>query len=252
MGVGRPMLLTISTSHAAKRRWFCFMEWSWAGALLALSSACTELADPAERGLVGLSPEPEGVALAVDGGVIQRPEDEPGDDGSGAALDASRAEDSSRPSRIPDAGHPNFGDAAASSGADADSSTPDPFAPCPSGLRFENSCYRASLVALSWSDARDDCLAGGGDLVSIDSVGEDAFVAALLGTSLWLGATDRALEGTFQWTDGRAVTFANWGTNQPDSFPGQNCVEKRAEPGAPWYDQSCDNLDFYVCERPLP
>jgi hypothetical protein len=219
---------------------------------LAWTSACTQLSDPAERGQELL---PEDSVPARDDDRIRQPDDRmPSDDGlddgSHTELDAGPGADSGRPSRLIDAGSADA-DAGTSASDDADSSPPDVGPQCPSGLRFEDSCYRPSLVALSWEDARDDCLAGGADLVAIDSAGEDAFVATLQGTSTWLGASDSELEGTFRWSDGRALSFANWGINQPDSFPDQNCVEKRAEPGSPWYDQLCNNLDFYVCERPL-
>lgn len=255
------MSLTISRNRAATRCSFCFNEASSAHALIALAitliSACTELADPAERGR-RLSPETGGDASTRDGeGDGQRapdaallPTDEDLDDNPSADRDAGPATDAARPAPFTDGGT-NISDAGKDSSDDATVSPPGSSAPCPGGLRFGNSCYRPSLVALSWQDARDDCLAGGGDLVAIDSEGENAFVAGLHATSSWLGANDLQLEGTFRWTDGRALSFVNWGVNQPDAFPGQNCVEKRAEPGSPWYDQSCANLNFYVCERPL-
>lgn len=261
--VGRPVLATISRNRVATRCSYCFTKGSCARALgalgLALSSACTQLADPAERGGLELHPDGDGSLTVRDGG-----SEAPGDlsagndgyDGDRADRDAGRGPDSPRPSLLMDASTP---DATATSNdaadddstGDVDSSTPGSAAPCPTGLSFGGSCYRPSRVALSWDDARDDCLAGGGHLVTIDSSEEDDFVAALIGVSVWIGASDRALEGTFVWTDGSALTFDNWGVNQPDAFPAQNCIEKRAEPTAPWYDQTCTNLEFYVCERPL-
>jgi lectin-like protein len=215
---------------------------------LVLACACTELASPAERGLELAPSADEPVESAGDGstdvllndaarGNEARPVEAYGDAGADSATPAP------------------ISDTDASVARDAGGDAGDPPAPfetsCPSGLRFGQSCYRPSQVPLSWDDARTDCLAGGADLVSLDSVGEDAFVGALLDASIWLGATDRAQENDFTWTDGRALSFSSWGPGQPDSFPGQNCVEKREEPGEAWYDQSCDNLDFYVCERPL-
>jgi hypothetical protein len=254
MRVGRPVFVTISRKRAATSCSLCFTQWSWARTVtalgLALTSACTRLSDPAERGQE-LSPEQP----VRDDDRIRPPEDRTPsddglDDGSHRELDAGPGADSGRPARLSDAG---AAEAGADTGAsdDAGSRPPGAGAQCPGGLGFEDSCYRPSLVALSWEDARDDCLAGGEDLVAIDGAGEVAFVATLQGNSTWLGASDGELEGTFRWTDGRALSFANWGINQPDAFPDQNCVEQRAEPGSPWFDQLCANLNFYVCERPL-
>jgi hypothetical protein len=223
---------------------------------LALSSACTQLADPAERGGLELYPDGDGSRALRDAGRESSPGELSGrndgsDDGDRGDRDAGRDQDSLRPSVLADASAPDAVTAGNDDAADADASRPGSVAPCPAGLSLGNSCYRPSQIALSWDDARDDCLAGGGDLVAIDSSEENDFVATLIGVSIWIGASDRALEGAFVWTDGRALGFTSWAANQPDAFPGQNCVEKRGEPGAAWYDQTCENLEFYVCERPL-
>jgi lectin-like protein len=261
MGVGRRVLVTIAKGRTMGSCSLCFTQKSWVRSLsslgLTLIAACTQLADPAERGEITLPVEGDESMTVRDGGVAPLPDEPSGgdeglDEGSKAQLDAGKGVDRTPPSQLADAGPSETEDAAATvSPEDAGSSPADPGAPCPDGLSFEDSCYRPSRVPLSWEDARDDCLAGGGDLVSIDSVGEDAFIATLLGVTSWLGASDRELEGTFRWTDGRELAFTGWGPGQPDAFPGQNCVERRAEPGAPWFDVSCENLDFYVCERPL-
>lgn len=87
--------------------------------------------------------------------------------------------------------------------------------------------------------------------MKIDSAEEDGFVASLSALSLWIGASDVAVDGSFVWSDGSAIVFSNWGGAQPDAFPGPDCVEKRQEPGEPWYDQPCGNARLYVCEEPL-
>jgi hypothetical protein len=73
-----------------------------------------------------------------------------------------------------------------------------------------------------------------GHLVTIFSPGENAFVLSLLSSvdqSIWLGATDRAVEGEWRWvtgerfwqgnasgTAGPDVFYQNWGLGQPDDF----------------------------------
>jgi lectin-like protein len=122
---------------------------------------------------------------------------------------------------------------------------------CPDGVIEAGSCYRAVAAPLAWMEARDSCVAWGGDLVSVDTPVEDAFVGGLLGVSIWLGASDIAADNVFAWANGRPLGFANWGASQPDAYPGPDCVEKREELDEPWYDQPCSSLNAYVCERPL-
>ncbi len=122
---------------------------------------------------------------------------------------------------------------------------------CLDGSLFAERCFSASSGPLTWADARANCLAWGGDLVSIESADEDAFVASLLDVSVWIGASDQTTDGAFTWADGSAVVFANWGVNQPDAFPGPDCVEKRQENGEAWYDQPCTSTNAHVCERAL-
>jgi hypothetical protein len=86
--------------------------------------------------------------------------------------------------------------------------------------------------------------------VQIDSAEEDAFVANLSGASLWIGASDTAVDGTFVWSDSSPIGFSNWAPEQPDAYAGPDCVEKRQVTGEPWYDQPCDLTKRYVCESP--
>jgi hypothetical protein len=73
-----------------------------------------------------------------------------------------------------------------------------------------------------------------GHLVTITSASENAFVLSLIATvehSVWIGATDRAVEGEWRWVTGERfwqggtagsvgpdVLYANWNPGQPDDF----------------------------------
>lgn len=84
-------------------------------------------------------------------------------------------------------------------------------------------------------------------LVKVETAGEDEILAG----NPWLGASDTAFENVFVWTDGRPLPFGNRGPNQPDRFPGQECVEKRNTVGRPWFDQPCDNERLRASARAL-
>jgi hypothetical protein len=126
-------------------------------------------------------------------------------------------------------------------------------APCTDGVTDGSNsvCYFVSTAPVVWNDARLACDAWGGTLAEIDTPEEDAFVGTLLDADMWIGASDTVTDNTYLWIDLRPVTFGNWGPGQPDRFPGADCVEKRQEPGEPWYDQPCNDLHPFVCERPL-
>jgi hypothetical protein len=112
-------------------------------------------------------------------------------------------------------------------------------------------CYRASVATATWFDAQDDCQAWGGDLVVIESQAEDTFLTARMTVDVWIGAHDRAVEGTVVWVNGQPFVFENWGTAQPDDFQGQeDCLEKRFVEEGAWNDRPCGgDPQAYFCER---
>jgi hypothetical protein len=145
-------------------------------------------------------------------------------------------------------------------GITADGGTPAaPVVPC-SGLEYAGSCYELFADLRSWDAAEALCVARDGHLASIQSTDEDAFlgvwpselgIAPLNGTGIWIGGTDSAANDDFAWSDGAPFDFTGWGQNQPDNGAGVDCIEKRNDTTARWYDQRCFDLRPYICERPL-
>lgn len=107
---------------------------------------------------------------------------------------------------------------------------------------FGGSAYEyVPVAALTWAQAEaaaEAAIYGGvhGHLVAIESGAENAFVLGLLAGvahSVWIGATDVAVEGEWRWvtgqqfwtgnasgTTGPDVLYANWGPGQPDNYEG--------------------------------
>lgn len=144
-----------------------------------------------------------------------------------------------------------------SSGAVSDAATeggPPPPPLCSGGSLGPDgeSCYFLETTIASWSVARQACEDAGRLLVQIESEQEDTFIAGLSASSLWIGASDTVVDGSFVWSDGSAIVFTNWGPAQPDAYPGPDCVEKRQEANEPWYDQPCGDAKRFVCESPAP
>lgn len=127
-------------------------------------------------------------------------------------------------------------------------------------------CYRVNTDKLTFSDARDACVASFGHLVTVTSEAEDDFVHALLDEAHWLGATDgRAndMEGVapYTWVNGDEWDYSNWedgqpnavATNCPNENGGAHCFEHCAyqDDSGGWIDRACWHTIASICEWEL-
>jgi Lectin C-type domain len=110
-------------------------------------------------------------------------------------------------------------------------------------------CYRVSANAAPWGAAQRACAFEGGNLLTITSASEDAWLAASFPITFWIGANDRAVEGRFEWDSGDLFAFSNFDAGEPNNlFRAQDCVEKVA-PSGRWHDRDCNVQNRFVCER---
>ncbi|MHA2028249.1 MAG: lectin-like protein, partial [Candidatus Kariarchaeaceae archaeon] len=105
----------------------------------------------------------------------------------------------------------------------------------------------------SWSDAKIDCEARGGYLVTITSQEENDFITNLIGSNnIWIGFTDEVTEGDWQWVTGEQVTYTNWGGGNPDDWDvGEDYAEMGSSEywlGIHWNDCPTGMGNYYVCE----
>nr|XP_020445154.1 macrophage mannose receptor 1-like [Monopterus albus] len=93
----------------------------------------------------------------------------------------------------------------------------------PEWLSFQGKCYKIVVghENKNWQDARTYCINQGGNLVSIASETEQAFLTQMLGYSedLWIGMNDVNWEMHFVWTDGKGISYTNWAKGHPVSVP---------------------------------
>ncbi|MFN9629193.1 MAG: lectin-like protein, partial [Cyanobacteriota bacterium] len=76
---------------------------------------------------------------------------------------------------------------------------------------YNNKYYTLSNAG-TWSEAQAQAVSLGGNLVAVNDAAENQFLVDTFGgsESLWLGLTDAATEGSFQWANGEAATYSNW------------------------------------------
>jgi Ca2+-binding RTX toxin-like protein len=85
--------------------------------------------------------------------------------------------------------------------------------------------YNGKLYLLSnagtWTQAQAQAVSLGGNLVTVNNEAENQFLVDTFGEEqLWIGLTDQVVEEQFKWINGEAVTYTNWGPDQPNDVGG--------------------------------
>ena len=85
-------------------------------------------------------------------------------------------------------------------------------------VRINDHLYRFYDKSMTWKDAKATCESAGGHLVTIGSAGEQsALEAALGGKNYWIGATNEATGGKWQWITGEAYSYTKWQPGEPNN-----------------------------------
>lgn len=106
---------------------------------------------------------------------------------------------------------------------------------------FGDRRYFLSDTFGSWTTAQTQAESAGGHLVTITSQAEQDFLVNAFGgvDLLWIGFTDRLVEGKFQWIDGETATYTNWAEGEANNemvFGGEDyAVMNWTQPGL-WND----------------
>ncbi|KAI6658177.1 Macrophage mannose receptor 1 [Oopsacas minuta] len=117
---------------------------------------------------------------------------------------------------------------------------------------YKGSCYRLFEVSIgvNWLDAQSSCAVWGGDLTSITTQRENNYLYTIIPNTVsncWIGLNDKSVEGTYTWSDGTTVSYANW-TNLPTTAG--DCIEIKTDGGVSWETVNCeDALNTFVCKR---
>ncbi|XP_035859909.1 galactose-specific lectin nattectin-like isoform X3 [Sander lucioperca] len=126
----------------------------------------------------------------------------------------------------------------------------------PYWTQFGSRCFAFYIQTKTWIDAETFCQTAGGNLASIHSDTEHAFLKAFIfqetGTqrTSWIGGTDAVKEGTWLWSDGSKFNYKSWNAGEPNNAGGENCLAMNWG-AANWNDWACTNQASFVCSKNL-
>ncbi len=115
--------------------------------------------------------------------------------------------------------------------------------------QYNNHHYYCSTYPANWADAQAASLSNGGYLAVLNSVNESNLLAPMLGSSAWIGLTDEASEGTWNWVNGDPVTYTNWYPGQPNNYNGNQDYGELLNTGQ-WNDQYGHEKREFIMEMP--
>ena len=130
---------------------------------------------------------------------------------------------------------------------------------CEEGWKYFNGhCYRVVTEYKMWDRASAYCEKKNSYLIEITTNAEFEFTATELVPPysrvkrFWVGATDRALEGTFVYQRSRhQIPRKYWGYMQPSNDFGNDCaLITRVYGDLSVRDESCYYSCFFICEKP--
>uniref|UniRef100_A0A8C5CCB1 Mannose receptor, C type 1b n=1 Tax=Gadus morhua TaxID=8049 RepID=A0A8C5CCB1_GADMO len=122
---------------------------------------------------------------------------------------------------------------------------------------FQSKCYRiVNSRKDKWAEARRRCNSMGGNLASIVSRSDQAFLLTRMSETgsgdLWIGLNSLE-KGEFFWTDGRPRRYTNWGFNVSVGAKRQceGCVVLSGNQSTygRWIGHNCNETFGYVCQR---
>uniref|UniRef100_A0A8C1RRC0 Mannose receptor, C type 1b n=1 Tax=Cyprinus carpio TaxID=7962 RepID=A0A8C1RRC0_CYPCA len=135
----------------------------------------------------------------------------------------------------------------------------------PEWKNFKGKCYNMKEDMKTWTEAREYCRELGGDLTSIMSRQQQAFLSTLSSdktTDFWIGFSNLA-NGRFKWTDGSKVTFTEWAKGEPRTYwhihwendhywDEQECVfmgKTSSSVFGKWVATDCNSTHGFICSR---
>ncbi|PIQ48252.1 MAG: hypothetical protein COW03_11055, partial [Cytophagales bacterium CG12_big_fil_rev_8_21_14_0_65_40_12] len=80
--------------------------------------------------------------------------------------------------------------------------------------------YFLSNVKATPEVAHANAIAAGGHLATITDAAENSFISGFIADFMWIGATDRDVEGQWKWITNEPYTYTNWANGEPNNAGG--------------------------------
>ncbi len=123
---------------------------------------------------------------------------------------------------------------------------------------FDDRCWKVLKfpTPLTWDDARTQCQGWGGELASLhwrtDNDQARSLADQLCGkdAAVWIGLSDRAVEGKYVWSDGEPGDFSYFNSGEPNNSGNEDYIQM--VPGGRWNDIGQGaTMGCAVCNRRL-
>ncbi|MFN0032501.1 MAG: HYR domain-containing protein [Flavobacteriales bacterium] len=98
----------------------------------------------------------------------------------------------------------------------------------------------------TWNVAYNMALATGGHLATLTTAAENAFMPT--NSRYWIGLTDAAQEGNYQWITGEPFAYNSWLAGQPDNTGNEDFVCTNQIQAGMWSDKSGTELHPFLLE----
>ena len=119
------------------------------------------------------------------------------------------------------------------------------------GIMYNGHYYGLSTSIKTWTEAKIDCEANGGHLVTITDEAEQKAIQKLLSfagsSDSWIGATDEYTEGEWTWCNGEEFTYTNWASGEPNNQSEEDYAIVYAD-NFKWNDGGASTILNYICE----
>ena len=89
---------------------------------------------------------------------------------------------------------------------------------------YNGHSYYRSTGSAYWTQAKSNCAAMGGHLVTVTTSGENSFIYNLW-PSGWIGLTDEVTEGTWKWVTGETYSYTSWNSGEPNNAGNEDYVQ---------------------------
>ncbi|KAL2092327.1 hypothetical protein ACEWY4_012125 [Coilia grayii] len=137
---------------------------------------------------------------------------------------------------------------------------------CPSEWEVEkDTCYYfptpARVQRKGWNDAKADCITRGAQLVVIDTLEKQKFIAGVVRTrhsegfnyisGYWIGLSEQ--EEGWHWITGSLITTGYWMPGEPNDYGvgAEDCAATypKVDPLQTWNDAPCSYPLMWICEK---